>query len=202
MSVKKKMAIGTFFVLVIWSFSYGIVILTIPTLFSLLSRRKDPHFDLILKDTAKLLFFVLLVAMPLWIYSTFFAHLGYRSEDVFQYIPNPLINLLGFLKGIFGNLVGNKKLYFLLAGLFFPLIFPYKERFKQMGLLLLLVIIPIELLLIAAMEVQYWFIQRHFLWCVPFFALFLGWAWDSSICYIRDQFVQRRLWVKRGNCYV
>jgi len=196
MSVKKKWAIGAFFVLVLWSFPYAIVMLTMVLLFALLNKRTDPQFSLIFKDTAKLLFFVLLIAMPLWIYSVFFAHLGYRLTDTFQFIPNPAIDLVGFLKGIFGNLVGQKKLYFLLAGLFFPLIFPYKERFRQLGLLFLLVVIPIVLVLIVTVEAQYWFVQRHFVWCMPFFALFLGMAWDSSICYIRDQFAQRRLRVK------
>ena len=60
MSIKKKMAIGAFFILVIWSFSYGIVILTMVLLFSLLNKRADPNFSHIFKDTAKLLFFVLL----------------------------------------------------------------------------------------------------------------------------------------------
>ena len=194
MSVRKKWAIGAFFVLVIWSFSYGIVMLAMILLFFVLNKRSDTNLRIILEDTAKLLFVVLLVAMPLWIYSVFFSHLGYqRVDNVFWWIPNPSIDPVGFLKAVFGNLVGSRKLYFLLAGVFLPLIFPYKERVIQLGFLLVLVVLPIELLLLAAMKAQYWFLQRHFIWSMPFFALFLGWSWDSSICYIRDKFIKRKL---------
>lgn len=193
MNTKKKWAIGAFFVLVIWSFSYGILMLAMILFFFLLNKRRDVNFNTIFKNTSKLLFFVLLVAMPLWIYSIFFAHLSYHGgRDVFQFIPNPLEDSIGFLKGIFGNLVGCKKLYFLLIGLFFPLVLRYKERFKQLGFLLILVAIPIELLLIGAMRAQYWFIQRHFVWVMPLFALFLGWSWDSLICYMQDKFISAR----------
>jgi len=42
---------------------------------------------------------------------------SYGMAKVFQHIPNPLENTAGFLKAVFGNLVGLKKLYFLLAGI-------------------------------------------------------------------------------------
>jgi len=185
MPVTKKWAIGVFFVLVIWSFSYGIMILGLILFLFLLDKRADPDFVTVLKDASKFMFYVLLAAMPLWVYSIFFAHLDYNIVDnTFRFVPNPLINAVGFLKAVFGNLVGTKALYVFLAGLFFPLVFPYKARYAQLGLLFLLVLVPIGLLLIAAMKARYWFIQRHFVWLMPFFAVYLGWAWESSFLYI------------------
>lgn len=196
MSLKKKFLIGLFFVLVIWSFAYGIVMLGMILLFFLFNKRADSRFSLIFRDVTKLMAVVLAIAMPLWIYSIFFAHLAHHHvENVFHYIPNPLVNPVGFLKAIFGNLVGVKALYFLLAGVFFPLLLPYKARYAQLGLLFLLVFIPIGLLMIAAMKAQYWFLQRHFIWVMPFFALYLGWAWESAFLYITDK-VKRKNTVK------
>lgn len=74
MSTKKKWAIGVFFVLVIWFHEYGIAILSLPVIFSLLTKRKDKNFNIILKDAFKLLIIVLIVAMPFWCFSVFGPH--------------------------------------------------------------------------------------------------------------------------------
>jgi len=97
----------------------------------------------------------------------------------FQYIPNPLVNFVGFLKAIFGNLIGYKSLYFLLIIMLLSLILPHKNRNKQIGFFLLLIVIPITLNLLSSLIIGYWFIQRQFVWVMPFFAFLLGWSVDS-----------------------
>src|SRR3989338_1860873 len=69
MSVKKKWAIAALFIAVIWFHVYGILIVLVSALFSLLSKVKDASFKIILKYTLKFLFFVFFLAMPLWIIS-------------------------------------------------------------------------------------------------------------------------------------
>ena len=186
MSIKKKWAIGIFFVLVIWFHAYGIAILSLPLIFSLLTKQKDKSFKVILKDTAKFLSIVFLVAMPLWIYSVFGPHYVWQNlnVDVFKFIPNPFENIMGFSKAIFGNLIGYKKLYFLLIGLTFPFLVFYKDRFQQISFLIITVFIPIGLIFSVDVRTKYWFLQRQFIWVMPLFAFFLGWSWDSLFYYI------------------
>lgn len=191
MSTKKKWAIGVFFVLVIWFHPYGIAILSLPVIFSLLTKRKDKNFNIILKDTSKLLIIVFFVAMPFWFFSVFSPRsISWRNFNIntFRWIPNPLEDIIGFLKAIFGNLVGYKKLYFLLIGLTIPFFVPYKDRFLQIAFLVITVFIPIGLIFSADVITEYWFIQRQFIWVMPFFAFFIGWSWDSLLCYIGKRF--------------
>ncbi len=186
MTAKKKWAIGIFFIFVLWFYVYGLLILALPLFYFLLDKIALKSFS-ILKDLTKFLLVVFCIAMPLWIFSVFGPHLSLPAVDPFQFTPNPLQNILGFLKAIFGNLVGYKKLYFLLAGIFFPFLFSYKDRLKQVGFLLIMVFLPLELIFFAAVFLKYWFVQRQFVWVMPLFAFYLGWSWDSTICYLSDK---------------
>ena len=180
----KKLAIGAFFILVIWFHIYGILIFLFPIFFSLLTRRGDKPFP---KETIKFLIIVLFIAMPLWFYSVLGPHLPYDDNDIFLYIPNPLENILGFLKAIFGNLVGYKKLYFLLVGIVIPFVLPHKERFKQILFLLVMICIPIGAIFLFDILTKYWFLQRQFVWVMPLFAFYLGWSWDSFLYIIFEK---------------
>lgn len=183
-SKKEKIVLAVFLIFVIWFHIYGILMFFSSLLFLLLCARKSADFREILKKTLKFIAVVLSIAMPFWIYSVFGEHLAssqYRI-NVFQFIPSPSTDLPGFLKGVFGNLVGYKTLYFLLIGLFFPFFFAFKERANQIFFLLIMVLSPILLMLFSDIINRYWFIQRQFLWIMPLFAFFLGWSWDSLLC--------------------
>jgi len=188
---KQKIAVGLFFVITIWFHVYGLLILFVTALFSLFEKRRDPSFGLIFKDFFKFMSVVLAMSLPLWIISVFGPHAANQKVDIFEYIPNPLFDIIGFLKGVFANLIGyrHKQLYLLLIGLFFPLLIPYKRRFEQMTFLIFLVFVPIGIILLADVKNSYWFVQRQFVWVIPFFALFLGWSWDSLFCYIGKKFL-------------
>jgi len=188
-TVKKKWAIGTFFVLTIWFDVYGVLMVGLSLIFSLLSKLRDPSFDRIAKHVFKFIFLVFCLAMPLWFFSIFGPHSSFGSLDPFQYIYNPLTNTIGFLKAVFANLIGYryKQLYLLLIGVIFPFIIPQKQRFQQIAFLFIMVFIPVGLILIIDVITKYWFMQRQFIWVMPFFAFFLGWAWNSAIVYLKEK---------------
>lgn len=195
MSKKKKILIGAFFVFVIWFHLYGIFMPYLSMIFLLITKFKNPSFKFVLRRTLKFMGIVSAVALPFWIYCIFGPHVILGPEyniDTFLYIPNPLHNLVGFLKGIFGNLIGNKKLYFLLIGLFYPFFISYRERYEQILFFFLLVFIPIAVIFLSDLIHYYYFIQRQFIWVMPYFAFFLGWTWDSLFEFIRQKILKKR----------
>ncbi len=189
LNAPKRIGAIIFFVLVIWFHVYGIVMFISCLLFALLSKYRENDFKIYFKNAITFTCIILCFAMPLWLYSVFGRHLDYSQLNIlnintFDYIPNPLYNIVGFLKGIFGNLVGFKKLYFLLPGLLIPFIFSYKGRHKQLLFLFFIIIMPIAFIFLSDVMQKYWFIQRQFIWVMPLFAFFLGWSWDSFFCYV------------------
>lgn len=192
LTVRKKSFFIVFFLVVIWFHAFGILIFTSIMAFSLLSRFQDKEFRIIFKDVLKALLVVLCIALPFWFYCCFIIKVpGYNGDaSTFHYIPNPLNNIIGFLKGIFGNLVGYKKFYFLLIGVVFPFIPIYKERWQQALFLILTIFFPILIILLADIRNSYWFIQRQFIWVMPLFAFYLGWVWDSFFQQVRNIFLK------------
>ena len=81
-------------------------------------------------------------------------------------------------------MIGEKKLYVLLAGMIIAWIFPHKNRFKQIIFFICFVIIPLTLIILVDIKSQYWFLQRQFIWIMALFAFYLGWCWDSVILYL------------------
>lgn len=193
LSRSKKIAVGVFFVLTIWFHAYGILIFFFTGLFALAEKFKDRLFFTILRNTFFFAVFTFCFASPLLLISFFGPHLdSFQFKfDTFQFISNPLQNSIGFLKSVFGSLIGYKKFYFLLLGIAMPFLLPYKNRFEQIALLFVLVLMPIGTILLFNILTHYWFLQRLFIWVMPFFALFIGWTWDSLIVYIKEKFVKR-----------
>lgn len=187
LSVRKKIFNVIFFVLVIWFHVYGIFMFISSFLFVLLSKYKEKNFNIYFKHSISFAAIILCFAMPFWLYCVFGSHqsIAAFSYNIFEYIPNPFSNIIGFLKGIFCNLVGFKKLYFLFLGVFIPLFFSYRDRNKQLLFLFLNVIIPINFILLSDIVIKYWFLQRQFIWVMPFFAFYLGWVWDSLFQQLR-----------------
>jgi hypothetical protein len=186
LSFVKKLLIGMFFIFTTIYQAYGILIISSCLAFFILDELGSKTVRQVWLNTYSFLLPFAFIALPLFYwYGTGNHHI--KSDNIergiytFQYIPNPLLNLPGFLKGIFGNLIGNKKLYILLLGSFIPLFLPHKDRLKQIGFLLILVVLPIELIFISNLWGNYWFLQRQFIWTVPLFAFYLGWCWDSLL---------------------
>jgi len=182
----QKWLIGIMFVTVLWFHVYGIFILFCVAIYFLLIKLKDLLRERILWPIIKFLIIVGIIASPLWLYSMLGVEISkHAPENIWQFIPSPINNPIGFLKAIFGNLIGERRLYFLLAGVLFPWFIPYKNRGRQIVFFLTLIVLPILLILAVVLKNQYWFLQRHFVWVMPLFALFLAQAWDSAIVYIK-----------------
>lgn len=186
LSPLKKFFIGTFFLLAVCFHTYGIFIVFFCFAYVLLNKPANRNFSSILKGISKALIIAFLVVLPFWLFCVFGPlHVQYTAtEGTFHFIPNPCNNIPGFLKGVFGNLIGFKKLYFLLIALIFPFVFPYKERLKQISFLFIMIFSPLALILTCDLIGKYWFLQRQFIWVMPYFAFFLGWSIDSFINYI------------------
>jgi hypothetical protein len=184
LSMIKKFLIGILFILTTFYHAYGLLIIFFCLLFFLLNELSSKKPSQVWLGTYQFLLPFVFFALPLFLwYGTGNPNIkSYNIEQgvsTFQFIPNPLLNLLGFLKGIFGNLIGNKYLYFLLIGLFIPIFLPYNDRFKQIGFFLVLIVLPIQIIFLSNLWGNYWFIQRQFIWTAPLLALLLGWCWDS-----------------------
>ena len=182
------MLIVLFFILLMLFHIYSILIITLSIAYFLALNIQKPSFPLVAKNIFKSFSFVFLITAPLiWlVYSG--EHISsetlWSHTLIFQWIPNPLVDLTGFLKGVFCNIIGNRYLYLLFPGLLISLVLPHNERGKQFWFFFLLIMMPVLLLLILDLKIGYWFIQRQFIWVMPLFAVLLGWCWESSLAHI------------------
>jgi hypothetical protein len=112
----------------------------------------------------------------------------------FEFIPRGVVPIT---KAVVGNLVGDKKLYFLLAGLPLGFLIPHKDRWPQLIFFLVLVAAPIGLIFLSCLISNYFFVQRLFIWVMPLFAFLVGWEWDSLIEWAGKQWRLRPSVVER-----
>jgi hypothetical protein len=171
-----------FFIFLILFHVYGILIFVSCLLFTLLFEYKEKDFRVNFKNVVPFLGIVLCFAMPFWLYSIFgqsvVVNVSKFNVNPYDFIPSPFHDITGFLKAVLGNLIGFKKLYFLLLGLIAPFIFSCKDRYKQLLFLCSNIIFPIVFIFLFDIAAGYRFLQRQFIWVMPLFAFFLGWCWD------------------------
>lgn len=193
LDIYKRLWAIVLLIFVIWFHVYGLCMFMTSLLFVLLSKLKEPDFKNCLKNATYFTATLLCITMPLWLYSVFGPHCVAATfkQPTFEYIPSPIHNPIGFLKGIFCNLVGDKRLYILFLGFIVPFIFSYKERVKQLLFLFINILIPIFLIFISDFVSKYSFIQRQFIWVMPLFAFFLGWTWESFFMILRSRINRR-----------
>jgi len=186
-SMPIKFLIGSFFVFTILFHSYGILMVCLPVLFYLIVDFRSLREKGSLGAYLKFFGIVFLVVGPWWIWYATGNPLGVlldpKQFDTFRYFPNPLVDLIGFFKGVFGNLMGDKKFYILLLGLMAAPVVPHKERRSQILFFLLLVVIPIQIIFLLDLFKNYMFLQRQFVWVAPWFVFLIAWQWDSMINY-------------------
>ncbi len=181
-SLRKRVWLSIFFTVTILFHVYGILIVFTTGIFHVINQFTNYSIKDILKRYFKFFGLILLIAMPLWAWfsGAIIHNLGtMKAFDTFAFIPSPLVDPIGFLKGIFCNLIGYKPFYAAFLGIVLAFLIPHRERNRQIGFFLVLVIFPLVCLLLADLYLGYWFLQRQFTWIMPLFAFFLGWCWDS-----------------------
>ena len=183
-SPMKRILISLFFFIAALFHLYGSFILFFTYLFHLFFSRKGEGIKEVLLRHFKTFGFVLFLIAPFWIYFAFAdkSYMKHMHVNTFEFIPFGAVSLA---KSIIGNLVGIRQLYVLLLGIVIAFLLPHRERFMQIAFFVLSIIVPIFLILIASVIYQYWFIQRLFIWTIPFFAFLTGWCWDSVILYFQ-----------------
>ena len=181
LSLVKKIFIAIAIVGIVNYHAYGIFIFMLPLLFQGLSllidtSKGEKDFKEELKSFPWVfLTFTLAVAGGIW-----FWYIGFTAPpwlSTFEFIQNPTQNPIGFLKDVFGNICGDTRFKFLLLACL-PFL-PNPNWAKQFTFLAVLVILPIEIILLLDLKSQYWFVQRQFVWVMPFFAIWVGWSIDS-----------------------
>ena len=187
LSLFRKVGYGFVLLLCIWYNLSGMITILLLSLFFILDKKKDKNFLQQMKKPITFLILVILISLPLWL--IYASGTGVEKGHLtFRYIPNPGVDLLGFAKSIFGNLIGNRRLYFLLGFMLSAFFIPHKGRLNQIGFFFTLVILPITSICLAMLLLEYWFLQRQFIWVIPFFAFLLGWCVESTILFVKNLF--------------
>jgi len=160
--------------------AYGILIVGVCSVFLLLRESVRYSTKAVYERTVPFYALLAVLAVPLWLWYN--SGNVFRSGiDTFEFIADPAVHPAVFLKQVVGNLTGSKLNYIFLPGiLFLPFCKPAVLR-EKIGYLLVLVIFPILLIFLSDVLSKYWFIQRQFIWVIPYFAIFIGWCWDSML---------------------
>jgi len=181
----QRWGIGCFFIFTSIYHSYGILIFILPLIYLIWDQPPGGR-----GAAKKYMGIMICLGVSLWAWYASANFFGiqfkegiYSAKDTFRYIPNPLMKPLGFLKGVVGNLLGCRPLYFLLLGPVVSFFVPQKEVIKKIIFFALFIIVPITLILLIDIRNQYWFVQRQFVWIMPYFAIWIGWCWDSLFIY-------------------
>ncbi|MDD5013961.1 MAG: hypothetical protein PHW73_02520 [Atribacterota bacterium] len=192
-STFKKVLISIFISIAILFHLYGSLMLFFSYVFHFLFSKKEKGFKITTLKHIRYYGIALLISLPLWYYfalnndKTYLKSFTTTQYGSFEYIHKGLIPMA---KGIFGNLICFKKLYFLLAGLVFAFLIPHKERLKQIMFFVIMIMLPMGLILLSSVIYGYWFLPRQFVWAMPLFAFLLGWSWDSVILYLKEKLKQ------------
>ncbi len=187
LSLARKVLIGFFFIFTIIYHAYGAIILFFIFVYLMLRESKERTFGDIFKNIYRFMLVIILIGLPLYLWYSVgnpyvINGVGY---NVFQYVPNPVVNIFAFIKSNLCNLIGNKILYPLAVFLIFPFILPYRERLQQIGFLFVLIILPIMVIFYVNILIVYWVLQRQFTWAMPLFAFLIGWCVDSFVGFMR-----------------
>ncbi|MDD5355732.1 MAG: glycosyltransferase family 39 protein [Candidatus Omnitrophica bacterium] len=191
LSTLKKFLIGIFFISVIIYHAYGIMIVGLCLLYFVILEANKMSYKEVIKEMMPFLLPVGLLGFLLFIWYASGTTVNRKlcqelNIHTFAYYPNPLDDFTHFIRQVSFNLMAHKQYgqKHLALGIWIALLIPHKDRFKQIGFFLLLIILPIQLLLISDLYSGYWFLDRQFIWVMPLYAFFLGWCWDVIFIYV------------------
>ncbi len=182
-----------YFLFCILAHQYGILIFVFITMNGFL---QEERFWVKLRKEMLYLALIFLIALPIWFwFSIGTAHQAKSIKlfkDTFEYIPNPMLDIVGFIKNVVGNLIGFKFFYVFLIGPAALFLKENKDRLNQLGFFMILIFLPLYLNLLSDVVMKYWFIQRQFTWVMPLFAIWVGWCCDSLWVSLRQNSLRRQ----------
>lgn len=192
LSALKKFLLGGFFIFLIIYHAYGIMIAGLCLLYFAILEANKTSYKEVMKGMTP---FLLSVGLPgfllfIWYVSgTIWASLPGVSINTFDYYPNPSNDFTHFFRQVFANLMAHKQYgqKHLALGIWISFLLPHKDRFKQIGFFLLMIVLPIQLILISDARSGYWFLDRQFVWVMSLYAFFLGWCWDTIFMYVHEK---------------
>ncbi|MDO8580636.1 MAG: glycosyltransferase family 39 protein [Candidatus Omnitrophota bacterium] len=186
-STIQKVWIAILLILIFMYHAYGLIIALLPLFYVLVGAwQKKTLFSF---QEKWYLGVVVGIGIVLWGWYSSYSFFGLKPNDAqaltqtFEYIADPAKDIVGFLRGVIGNLLGGKIFYILLLGVVAAFVMPLsaKDFMALACFFIFLVFLPIALILTMDIKNQYWFIQRQFIWVVPFWALFIGQCWDQVL---------------------
>jgi len=186
----ERLGVSVFIFITMTFHFYGAFILFFNYLFHLICSREDEKWGRVLARNLRHYWPALLLTLPLWAYLTFSSDKSYMKWNPYEYIPQGIVP---WLKGVFGNLIGHRKFYFLLAGFVLAMVIPHKNRWAQAVFFIAVILLPIGLIFWSCLNYHYWFIQRLFIWAMPLFAFLLGWQWDSLFALTAEKLRSRKI---------
>lgn len=196
-SRSKKILIWLFFIFVITYHVFGFMMAGLSFAYFLIIRARETSYGKALKESAPFLLSMGLPGLLLFIWytsGTVWEVVEKGNWYPFDFYPNPVTDFNHFCRQVLANLRGNKTYgqKYLELGIWFSFLWGGKDRFKLMGFFLLMVLLPIFVLVAAALYVKYWFLDRQFIWVMSLYAFFLGWCWDKIYIYLKEK-VRKRL---------
>lgn len=196
LNIIKKALVGVYFIFSVNYHAYGIIMFFLPLFYVIISSESYKISKIYTKNFFFYLISIIIPATLIWGWYALANNFGLIPNEMqtiinntFEYIPNPVLDQLGFSKAVLGNLIGNKSLYFLLLGIPITMCLSYKNISKKSSYLFILIILPIVLILFIDIISKYWFIQRQFVWVMPLFGLFVAWCWDSIFLALKKKSV-------------
>lgn len=190
---KARFGAGLFYLWTILFHAYGVLIVGTSFIFFILKCLAEQPFQAIHKNVGSFIIILTILALPPWLwYATGNPSFSpeqnlERGINTFDFITNPFSNLVQFLKSIFGNLMGYKLFYPLLAGPALGMLIKHRQRNLITGFFLIMIVLPITLILVMDVNKGYWFLQRQFVWVTGLFPFFTAWSWETLTEHWREQ---------------
>jgi len=126
----KKFLVGLLFVITILFHAFGIYIVFFVLLFHIIDHLKEESLLDIIRRNVKFIGTIVAIVLLPWIwFVTGILLMSPQGIDVFEYVPNPLLDFYGFSGAIVGHLVAFRSLYFLLFGMLAALFFPIPRQY-------------------------------------------------------------------------
>lgn len=199
-----KFLVGIFFIFAVIYHVYGIVVAGLSLLYFAIIKINKSSFKEALKGLKTFLAPIGITGILLFIWCASGTivnpqHCQARNINTLDFYPNPLGDFIHFIRQLFFNLMGQKHYgeKHLALGIWIAFLIPHKDRLKQVGFFLLMIILPIMLILTSDLYSGYWFLDRQFVWVMSLYAFFIGYCWDTISIFLQEK-IKNAPYPKKG----